>query len=413
MAKKLPVLKGAAVIGQSGGPTSVINQSLIGAVLALRASKAVTQVLGAVHGVDGMLKEDFIDLGKEDIKTLKAVAETPSSALGSVRHKPSEEECRQIFEVFKKYNVRYFFYIGGNDTAETTHIINETAKKDGYELRCFHIPKTIDNDLKVTDHCPGFGSAAKFVAQAFMGDDLDNRSLQGIKINIVMGRHAGFLTAASVLGRVNKDDGPHLVYVPERPFDMDKFIADVDKVYSKLGRCVIAVSEGICDKDGVAILNKYSSSNEVDSHGNVQLSGTGALGDVLAAQVKKGLSAKHKKLRVRADTFGYLQRCYPGVVSKVDQKEAFGAGKAAVKFALASDVDGSVAFKRAKGNKYSISYFRTELRNVAKETTHLDDAYINKEANNITAAFVKYAKPLVGDLPKIQLLEAIPVKKKK
>jgi 6-phosphofructokinase len=411
MATEKP-LKGVAVIGQSGGPTCVINQSLVGAVMELRKAKNITGVYGALHGVAGMMKQDFVNLAKEDVKTLRAVAETPSSALGSVRKKPTPDECRLVFQNFQKHNVRYFFYIGGNDTAETANIVNEMAKQQGYELRAFHIPKTIDNDLKVTDHCPGFGSAAKFVAQAFMGDDLDNRSLNGIKINIVMGRHAGFLTAASVLGRTRKDDGPHLVYVPERAFDMVKFIADVDRVYTKLGRCVIAVSEGVADDQGVSILQKFTKSDEVDAHGNIQLSGTGALGDLLADFVKKGLGANHKSLRVRADTFGYLQRSFVGVVSKVDQKEAFEAGRMAVKFAMGGDHDGSVAIKRAKGPKYAVSYFLTPLSSVAKETTHLADAFINAEGNDITKAFVKYALPLAGDLPKTVLLKGFKVAKK-
>ncbi|MBN1866514.1 6-phosphofructokinase [Candidatus Sumerlaeota bacterium] len=405
-------LKGVAVIGQSGGPTCVINQSVVGAVTELRKSRHVTGIYGARHGVAGMLKQDFINLAKEDLKTLRAVAETPSAALGSVRKKPTPDECRQVFENFRRHNVRYFFYIGGNDTAETAHIVNEMAKREAYDLRAFHIPKTIDNDLLVTDHCPGFGSAAKFVAQAFMGDDLDNRSLNGIKINIVMGRHAGFLTAASVLGRTRKDDGPHLVYVPERPFDMDKFIADVDAVYTKLGRCLVAVSEGVADEKGESILHKFAKSDEVDAHGNIQLSGTGALGDLLASFVKKGLGSTHPSLRVRADTFGYLQRCFPGVVSKVDQKEAFEAGRMAVKYALGGDPDGSVAIERAKGAKYAVSYFRTPLSSVAKETTHLSDAFINAAGNDITKAFVKYALPLVGDLPKTVLLKGYKVAKK-
>ncbi|NQU44465.1 diphosphate--fructose-6-phosphate 1-phosphotransferase, partial [bacterium] len=307
----------------------------------------------------------------------------------------------------------YFFYIGGNDTAETANIINEMAKEEGYELRVFHIPNTIDNDLLETDHFPGFGSAAKFVAQAFMGDDLDNRSLRGIKINVVMGRHAGFLTAASVLGRLDKNSGPHLVYVPEREFSMEQFIVDVDRIYGKLGRCIIAVSEGIHDDKGEMIVHKYAAQSEVDSHGNIQLSGTGALGDLLAGAIKKELGKKYENLRVRADTFGYLQRCYPGLVSAVDQQEAFIAGEKAVKLALAVDIDGSVALVRRKGPKYAIDYVRVPLSSVAKETTSLSAKFINKAGNDITKAFLDYALPLVGQLPKIALFKGYKVKKKK
>ncbi|MBI3735442.1 diphosphate--fructose-6-phosphate 1-phosphotransferase, partial [Candidatus Sumerlaeota bacterium] len=267
---------GNALIGQSGGPTVVINQSLAGAVIEARKHKQIGKFFGARHGVQGILKQDLVDLSAESVSTLEAVAKTPAAALGSVRKKPTPEECAEMFKVMQRLDVRYFFYIGGNDSAETANILLEVAKKENYKLHLFHIPKTIDNDLRVTDHCPGFGSAARFVAQAFMGDDLDNRSLPGVKINIVMGRHAGFLTAASVLGRARPDSGPHLVYVPERAFDRDKFVADVKKVMDKLGRCIVAASEGIQDKNGQLISAGLISG--VDAHGNKQLSGSGALG---------------------------------------------------------------------------------------------------------------------------------------
>lgn len=199
----MAALRGNAVIGQSGGPTAVINQTLIGVAQAALAAPEIERVYGAIHGIQGILDGNFMDFAAEDADNLEVVAGTPSSALFSVRLKPTEDICRRIFERFRQLNVRYFFYIGGNDTAETTHLINEMAQAEGYDLRCFHCPKTIDNDLRVTDHCPGYGSAAKWVAQAFMGDNLDNRSLGGIKINIVMGRDAGWLTAASVLARQN------------------------------------------------------------------------------------------------------------------------------------------------------------------------------------------------------------------
>ncbi len=275
-------LTGNAVIGQSGGPTAVINQSLVGVIEGLAGSDAVTKILGARHAVSGIIKNDFIELQGLPQDRLDRIAMTPSAALGSSRDKPDAEYCKKIFDVFAKQNVRYFFYIGGNDSSDTCRIVNELAKANNYELRCFHVPKTIDNDLVHNDHTPGFGSAAKFVAQAFIGDNLDNRSLPGIKINIIMGRHAGFLTAAAMLGKQHEDDGPHLVYVPEATFDLDKFKADVAEVYGRLGRCLIAVSEGIHDKDGTPMASKLAADVEKDAHGNVQLSGTGALGDHLA-----------------------------------------------------------------------------------------------------------------------------------
>ena len=395
-------LKGNAVVGQSGGPTCVINQSLVGVISECRRHREISGLYGAVEGVKGILNENFYDLSREKSPTLELVARTPAAALRSVRKKPSPEECARMFEIFKKYDVRYFFYIGGNDSAETANIVNEMAAKEHYDLRVFHVPKTIDNDLLVTDHCPGYGSAARFVAAAVIGDGLDNESLQGIKIDVIMGRHAGFLTAASRLGRSGEDTAPHLIYVPERPFDMKKFLADVDRVYKKLGRCLVAVSEGIADAQG----NPVYQSKEVDAYGNVQLSGSGALGDFLAAQIKANLG---EKLRVRADTFGYLQRCFPGFASEVDTKEARQVGILAVKYACKDNRDGSVAIRRKPGKKYSVEYFLTPLASVAKATRGLPDEFISPDANDITQAFVDYALPLLGKMPVVKRLAGVKV----
>ena len=386
------------VIAQSGGPSMVINQSLVGAALAARGQSGIGRILGARHGISGILKEDFVDLRKESVKTLEAVAATPSSALGSVRRKPSPEDCRRIFEVLQARDVRYFFYIGGNDSAETVHIVDQEARKAKFELACFHIPKTIDNDLRSNDHTPGFGSAARFVAMAFQGDDLDNRALGGVKINIVMGRHAGFLTAASALARVNADDGPHLIYLPERPFRMEAFAADVKEVVERVGRCVVAVSEGICDADGTPVAARLVTTAEKDAHGNVQLSGTGALGDLLAQELK----ARTDIRRVRADTFGYLQRSFPGVASATDSAEARAVGAEAVARALSGRVrSGSIVLVRAKGSKYRVSLDCVPLRAVARNTRHMPATFIAKSGHDVTPAFLEYCRPLVGSLPRI------------
>jgi len=407
MAAKKNTVVGNMVIAQSGGPTVVINQSLVGAVLEARKHKEIRKIYGSLHGLKGLLEEDLCDLRKETPANLELVAKSPSSALGSVRKKPTPEDCAKVFAVLQKYDIRYFFYIGGNDSAETTHIVNEEAKRGGFPVRCFHICKTIDNDLRENDHTPGFGSAAKFVAQAFMGDNLDNRSLPGVKINVIMGRHAGFLTAASALARVFPDDGPHLIYVPERAFSLDKFVADVQAVYARLGRCVVAVSEGIQDEHGEAIASKFV--KETDSHGNVQLSGSGALGDLLAKEIKE----KAKISRVRADTFGYLQRSFAGVVSAVDAKEARLAGQTAVKYAVSGAFEsGSTAIKRKPGKAYKTWIERTELKNVAKETRHMPDEFIAAAGNDVTKAFLEYLRPLVGDLPSTGRLKAIRVARK-
>ncbi len=387
------------VIAQSGGPSMVINESLVGAVLEARKSAKIGKILGAKHGILGILGNDYIDLKKVSEKKLLKIAETPSSALGSCRKKPDADDCKAIFEAFRKLDVGYFFYIGGNDSADAARIVAEEAEKANYPLVVYHIPKTIDNDLRSCDHTPGFGSAARFVASAIRGDDLDNRALLGVKIDIIMGRDAGFLTAASALARAHEDDGPHLIYLPEVPFSEEKFVKDVQAVMKKLGRCVCAVSEGIRGKDGVPIGAKLGS-GETDSHGNVQMSGTGALGDALA----KLLKAKAKIKRVRADTFGYLQRSFPGVASKTDQAEAFQAGAAAVKAALAGELSkGTIAIVRETGKKYKVAFAPVPIQNAAKYTRSVPKEYIAKNGHDVTAAFIEYAKPIVGELPPCEI----------
>ncbi|HDS84465.1 MAG TPA: 6-phosphofructokinase [Phycisphaerales bacterium] len=393
-----------AIVSQSGGPTGVINASLVGVIEQACKQKEIDNLYGAIHAVAGIVKEHFIDLKQIPAGTLERVAGSPSSALGSSRDKPDAAYCEKILAVFKKRDIRYFYYIGGNDSANTCHIINEMAQQSGYELRAFHVPKTVDNDLLVTDHCPGYGTAAKFVACALMGDDLDNRALPGVKIDVIMGRHAGFLTGAAVLAKQREDDGPHLIYIPERPVTMEKFMADIEACYKKHGRCVVAVSEGICDTDHVTWAERLAENAERDAHGNVQLSGTGALADFLAGQVKSKLSIK----RVRADTFGYLQRSFAGLQSSVDAQEARQCGRLAVQWSMKED-NGSVAIKRTgTGINYAADYFRTDLKNVAEKTKSVPDEFINAEGNGMTPAFVDYALPLVGELPKTEYLGTYP-----
>jgi 6-phosphofructokinase 1 len=393
-----------AVVSQSGGPTGVINASLVGVIEEAVKHKQIDHLYGGLHAVAGIVKEQFIDLKKLSLSTLEKVAGSPSSALGSSRDKPDAAYCEKILAVFKKRDVRFFYYIGGNDSANTCYIINTMAQKAGYDLKSFHVPKTVDNDLLVTDHCPGFGTAGKFVACALMGDDLDNRALPGVKIDVIMGRHAGFLTGASALAKQRDDDGPHLVYIPERPVSMDKFMADVEAVYKKLGRCVIAVSEGISDHDHVTWAEKLAQNAERDAHGNVQLSGTGALADFLAGQIKGKLKIK----RVRADTFGYLQRSFAGLQSETDVKEARQCGRLAVQYSMKED-NGSVAMKRTgNGARYGVEYFRTDLANVAEKTKSVPAEYINADGNGMTNAFVEYALPLVGKLPQTEYLGNYP-----
>lgn len=383
-------LEGKVLVAQGGGPTAVINQSLVGVVLESRKFTQISKVYGAVNGVKGIINEDFFDLTQETTHNLEQVAITPSSALFSTRDKPDEKYCKEIFDVLKAHDVRYFFYIGGNDSSDTVRIVNEQAEQSDYEFRAIHIPKTIDNDLILNDHTPGYGSAARFVANAFIGANLDNRSLPGVYIGVIMGRNAGFLTAASSLAQKYPDDGPHLIYLPERPFSKEKFLEDVKEVYDKYGRCVIAVSEGIVNSEGKPIITELVDNVEVDAHGNVQLSGTGALGDLLASFIRKNLNIK----RVRSDTFGYLQRSFMGCVSDVDQHEAREVGEKAAQFAIWNNQDGSISIQRT--GYYSVDYKLLDLRDVAGKTKTMPDEFINKLGNGVTDAFKFYARPLLG-----------------
>ena len=399
-------LTGNALVGQSGGPTCVINQSLVGVIEGCLAAEAITGVYGTLQGIQGVLDEDFVDLAQESAENLERVANAPCAALRSIRKKPTREDCETMLGVFERYNIRFFFYIGGNDSAETAHLLNEVAVERGYEIRLFHVPKTIDNDLRVNDHTPGYGSAARFVIQALMGDNLDNYSLGGIKINVIMGRNAGWLTAAARLARHPDDDGPHLIYVPEADFSMEEFLTSVEARYRESGRCLVAVSEGIHFADGTLV----AAGKGADAFGNVQLSGSGSLGDLLSAEVKGALG---KSARVRADTFGYLQRSYLGVVSEQDAFEAREVGRHAVRVAAAGDVPhGSVVILRdSEGGKYKPRFDVTELKNVARDTQELPDDFV-LGANDIAPAFIDYCAPLVGPIPAPGRLAGVAVPKR-
>jgi 6-phosphofructokinase 1 len=397
-------ITGKAVIAQGGGPTAVINQSLVGAVLQARRYPHITNFYGAVGGVEGLMSETFIDLTQASTRNLEVVARTPGAGLLSSRKKPTAEDCARIFEVLTAHDIHYFFFIGGNDSAETCRIVNENAIRAAYDLRVIHIPKTIDNDLLVTDHCPGYGSAARFVAQAFAGINHDNRSLPGVYIGIVMGRHAGFLTAASIFAKKYDNDGPHLIYLPERPFSPERFVNDVEAVVSRHGRCVVAISEGIGDEDKKPIITTLTDRMERDAHGNVQLSGMTSLGDALGNLVKDRLKIK----RVRSDTFGYLQRSFLGCVSEVDAQEAREVGEWALQFATWHRVDGSIVIERV--GDYAVRYNLVGLDEVTGGTKEMPDHFI-EGANNVTVAFKNYARPLLSALPEHERIHAPEVTK--
>lgn len=398
---------GKILVAQGGGPTAVINQSLVGVALEARRFRQVEHVYGALHGVAGILSEEFIDLTQETSGNLELVAATPSSALGSTRDKPDLKYCQEIFKVLAAHQIEHFFYIGGNDSSDTVRIVSEAANQAGYPLRCMHIPKTIDNDLVGSDHTPGYPSAARFVAQAFAGANLDNAALPGVYLGVVMGRHAGFLTAAAALGKKFPDDGPHLIYLPERVFVLDAFLADVKAAYERHGRCVIAVSEGVHDASGAPITSLLAKRIERDAHGNLQLSGTGALADLLCDAIRDRLGIK----RVRGDTFGYLQRSFLGCVSEVDQREAREVGEKAVQYAMWGMRNGSVAIKRT--GAYSVDYELLALEAVAGKTRVMEDEFIAASGTDVTDAFRHYLRPLLGGgMPDAHRLRAAPVAKR-
>ena len=386
---------GKLVIAEGGGPTAVINQSLVGAVIEARHFPQIERIYGARYGVCGIVDEDFVDLSQESRANLEAIAVTPSSALGSTRDKPDLAYCRDIFASLKAHGAAWFLYIGGNDTAETMRIVSEEAAREGYDLRCLHVPKTIDNDLMRNDHAPGFPSAARFVVEAFMGVDLDDRALRGVYLAVVMGRESGFLTGASAAARTIEGDGPHLIYLPERAFDEVRFLSDVKAVHDRLGRCVIAVSEGVRDAEGAPLSVRIGKTTETDPHGNIQLSSAGALADLLCEEIKSRLGIK----RARGDAFGYLERSFAGCVSDVDQREAREVGEFAVKQAIWGHGDGSVAIRRT--GDYAVEYGLVKLADVAGKTRVMDDAFIAPSGSDVTPAYINYLRPLLGsDLPR-------------
>ena len=397
------MLNGKVLVAQGGGPTAVINESLVGCVIESRKIPTVDRVYGAYHGVSGIINEDFLDLTRETTHNLEMVGNTPTSALGSTRDKPDEKYCAEIFKVLRAHGIETFFYIGGNDSSDTARILRDQARAADYPLRCVHVPKTIDNDLMINDHTPGFPSAARFVALAFAGANLDNRALPGVYVAVVMGRHAGFLTAASALGRKYDDDGPHLIYVPERSFSLEQFAKDVQEVYNKHGRCIVAVSEGVHDESGEPIAAKLAKKVERDAHGNVQLSGTGALADQLTDYIKSNTNIK----RVRGDTFGYLQRSFLGCVSDVDQREAREVGEKAVQYAHfgdhAGNHSGSVTIHRT--GFYSVEYRLSALEDIAAKTKVMPDEFIAANGHDVTDQFLLYLRPLLGSgMPEVSRL---------
>ena len=399
------MLKGACIIGQSGGPTSVINASAYGVIRTALDNEAITKVYGAEHGIKGVLNDRLIDMTQEDAAELELLLYTPSSALGSCRYKIADPDAddtdyKRILEIFKKYDVRYFFYNGGNDSMDTCNKISKYMQKVGYECRVMGVPKTIDNDLFGTDHCPGFASAAKYIATSCMEVYHDARVYDTGMICIVeiMGRHAGWLTAASGLAAA-MGAGPDLIYLPETDFDMDKFIAEVKKVYAERGNCMVAVSEGIHYADGSFVSEAKTSAT--DGFGHAQLGGLAAM---LAETVKEATGAK-----VRGIELSLLQRCGAHLASQTDIDESFMAGKAAVENAVAGLTDKMVGFERCiEGGKYVCKTKLFNLTDVANTEKKVPIEWINAEHNGVTQAFVDYALPLIQGETKMKKENGLP-----
>ncbi|MDE6879949.1 MAG: 6-phosphofructokinase [Oscillospiraceae bacterium] len=399
------VLKGACIIGQSGGPTSVINASAYGVIRTALDSEVITKVYGAEHGIKGVLGDRLIDMSQEDAGELENLLYTPSSALGSCRYKIADPDVddtdyKRILEIFQKYDVRYFFYNGGNDSMDTCNKVSKYMQKVGYECRVMGVPKTIDNDLFGTDHCPGFASAAKYIATSCMEVYHDARVYDTGMICVIeiMGRHAGWLTAAAGLATA-MGAGPDLIYLPETDFDMDKFISEVKKVYAEKGNCMVAVSEGIHYADGSFVSEAKTSAT--DGFGHAQLGGLAAM---LAEVVKKETGAK-----VRGIELSLLQRCGAHLASQTDIDESFMAGKAAVENAVAGLTDKMVGFERCiEDGKYVCKTKLFNLTDVANTEKKVPIEWINAEHNGVTQAFVDYALPLIQGETKMKKENGLP-----
>lgn len=399
-------LKGNLMFGQSGGPTSVINASAAGVFLeALKHSDVIEKVFGAAHGIVGILNEDFYDINQEDPAELELLKYTPSSALGSVRYKmadPAKDETdyRRLLEVFRKYNIRYFFYNGGNDSMDTCNKISKFMQKSGWEIRCMGVPKTIDNDLFGTDHCPGFASAAKYLATSTMEVFLDATVYNNTQITIleVMGRNAGWLTAATALANM-KGLGPDLIYLPEIPVDLEQIRQDIAKVFEEKGKVIVAISEGVKTTDG-KFLPELSGEVAVDAFGHKQMGGTG---EVLATFLKDNFDTK-----IRTIEFSLLQRCAAHLASSNDIDEAFEAGAMAVRKAVEGMTDHMIGFQRAEGSKYKVEYITIPLDKVANTERKVPREWINEAGNQINEHFYEYALPLIQGEPARPLEDSLP-----
>jgi len=398
-------LRGACLFGQSGGPTAVINASACGVFQTALAAPQITRVLGAAHGIRGVLDDDIFDIGREDPQELAFLMNTPSSELGSCRYKlkdpdVDETDFRRILEIFRKYDVRYFFYNGGNDSMDTCEKVSRYMARAGWECRILGVPKTIDNDLWGTDHCPGYGSAAKYIATSCMevAKDASVYDVGQVTIIEIMGRHAGWLAGASALASF-AGSGPDLIYLPEVDFDAERFLADVERIYREKGKVFVAVSEGIHDASGKLIAEAEVSAT--DGFGHAQL---GGLADRLARMVKAHLGVK-----VRGIELSLLQRCGAHLASKTDLEEAYLAGKTAVESAVAGETGKMVAFERCENDgAYAVRTRLIPLGSVANLENKVPVEWIVPGGNGVTEDFIRYALPLIQGEPERPVENSLP-----
>ena len=384
----MSALKGNLLIGQSGGPSAVINSSLCGAFQEALKYSEIGGIYGMLHGIQGFLNEDIVDLRREQPAVIAGLRHTPSAALGSCRYRLTDTDYDRVLDLCRAHDIRYFFYIGGGDTMHNTYEIGRRAAESGFEMRVMGIPKTIDNDLPYTDHTPGFGSAARYEAVMCMEIVRDTRALrytEVVKIVETMGRNAGWLTAATSLA---DDYAPDLIYLPERPFSQEKFLADVEAVYRERGCVVIAACEGLKYADGSLVAARQDSLNR-DAFGHPEL---GGLGQFLVDSVMGGL-----KLKARLDKPGTMQRASGLCISHVDSEEAFEVGAAAVRLAVAGTNGQMITLVRETDQPYRSSTGLVPLQMVANQEKRLPDSFINADGNHVTQALKDYVRPLLGD----------------
>ena len=400
-------LKGNALVGQSGGPTAVINASLAGVVEQAKLHPEIGEIYGAIHGVQGILDEELCDLRAETDETIALLSTTPAAALGSCRKKLTGADYACLLAVFRAHDIRFFFYIGGNDSADTSHKVGKLAHESGWEMRVIGVPKTVDNDLGYTDHCPGYGSVARFNALAVQGSGLDTAAMSTVdtvKIFETMGRNAGWITAATALAREQSGDPPHLIYLPERVFAPERFLADVKRVVDRGNGCVIAVCEGLRDAEGQPIVT-FKHAVGTDSFGHKQL---GGVGEFLVELIATELGIK-----ARADKSGTIQRSFGAAQSVVDATEAKLAGGAAVRRACEGITDQMITLVRTSNDPYRCETGTAPLADVANAERPVPAEFINAAGNDVTPAFLDYARPLIGGpLPPVARLKLSRVAKK-